>query len=1323
MADYTITGDTKLDAGGFNKGLSSMTVAAGTLIADLVKTATSKLTGLAQASVGVGMSFDASMSQVAATMGTSVDQIQNLTNTAKEMGRTTAFTATQAADALNYLALAGYDANKAAEVLPSVLNLAAAGGMDLAYASDLVTDAMASLSIEASKQNVDEFGNKLAMAASKANANVAQLGEAILTVGGTAANLKGGTTELTTALGLLANVGIKGAEGGTHLRNIILSLQSPTDDAAKLMQQLGLNVYDAQGNMRGLNDILGDLNSAMDGMTQGGKDSIINQLFNKTDLAAVNGLLAAQGDQWDALAGQIDNAGDAMGQMADTQLDNLQGAVTIMQSALEGLQLAIYDKMEPALKVLAQGATETISTLTTILSQDGPAAMLDAAVTIMGSLVNGITQKIPMVMSAATGIIIKLTQYLGNHADDLFDAGIKILENLIVGIQNNLPALITAAAVLLAKFAAALISHLPDLLKCGAALLTTLVEGLLLGIANLGEAAIACVAKIVGVWDGSYTEWGNIGTNIVLGIKNGILGAWDSLVSGVKSKVQSMVDTVKGVLGIHSPSKVFDEIGVNTCLGLAQGLAKGTDKVKDAAKTVVASVTDTATQIADGVTTVTETVTETMADGRTQQKQVITETSKQIVNGVEKTVKTVTTRAADGAETVTQTMEDVKATVVSTTKDTQTQLVDGVKVTVEKTTQLLTDGSEQISTVTTQAGTEIIDGVERTVKTVTTIAADGTKTVSKTIEDAGPQFSSAAELLTYQFTEKLNSSWEQINKSIQSDVIGSIQTLFKAIQDGDLESIATWSAAYFWNACTQEQRTQIQTFAMDALSKLSSSLSGVFQNVAGLASSFVSQFVPAVAAATTGQTALNVAMDANPIMLVISLIGMLVGALVSFASTNKDVASGFQRVWQGVEDVISVVFEGMLRFIGLSVQGFVSAVNTIIDTYNWVAKALKLSTISRVSNPLWDQADKIAAKRKENQAKRKASSEAKAAQAALDTQYAQDSGAAEKKQLEAEYAKKAAELAKAKLSSDSPGMLDAEKNVAAADYTKSLADLEKKLLDAQYKKATAELSKRTETDAAALAELEKQITEADNTIRSGDLEKELLRVNYEKTLKELEAKYQPKKDNTSSGGSGSGSTGSNSDDLAAKINDLEKSYDQKLQELKNTYTNKSEAQSAEYERKLAAMKADYEKQLASMKNQLAESKTTYEKQLAELKKQHNSSSGSSGSNKPAPAPESPAPTLPDNTGAIEDNTAAILAANEKLAEMVRQANSLVLSDNMAVSRSVAASGTAQIAAAANNYHRDGDTNITQNIYSKAQTAADLARETRWEADRAKATKH
>ena len=638
MADYSITGDTRLDTSGFTKGVSSMTVAAGNLISDLVKTAGSKLAGLAQSSVSVGMNFDASMSQVAATMGTTVDQIQSLTDTAKEMGSTTKFTATQAADALNYLALAGYDADKAAEVLPSVLNLAAAGGMDLAYASDLVTDAMASLNIEANKQNVDEFGNKLAMAASKANANVSQLGEAILTVGGTAANLKGGTTELTTALGLLANVGIKGAEGGTHLRNIILSLQSPTKDAREVMEQLGLEVYDAQGNMRQLDDILTDLNTVMDGMTQGDKDSIINALFNKTDLAAVNGLLAAQGEQWETLASQIDSADGAMGQMAETQQDNLQGVMTSMGSAFEGLQLAVFEWLEPTLTELGSYGIQCIRTLSTALSEGGPEAMLQAAGDILAELAAGIAEQLPGLMSTGVEIITQLTQsltnampaildtgaqvlgalvqgligslpqllscaaeilcefvnYLGQHADEILDAGISLCESLIIGITDNLPQLITSAAMLIANLTAALISHVPDILQCGAALLTALVDGIVRSIENLAEAALACVAKLLGVWDGSMDEWGNIGVNIVSGLWNGIKSGWTALINKVKGLVDLLPKAVKTILGIHSPSKVFAEIGLNVCQGLANGITENAGLAENAAQQMAGSVAKTA---------------------------------------------------------------------------------------------------------------------------------------------------------------------------------------------------------------------------------------------------------------------------------------------------------------------------------------------------------------------------------------------------------------------------------------------------------------------------------------------------------------------------------------------------------------------------------------------------------------------------------------------------------------------------------------------------------------------------------------------------------
>lgn len=1220
MADYSITGDTRLDTSGFTKGISSMTVAAGNLISDLAKAAGSKLAGLAKSSVGVGMSFDASMSQVAATMGTTVDQIQSLTDTAKEMGSTTKFTATQAADALNYLALAGYDANKAAEVLPSVLNLAAAGGMDLAYASNLATKAMASLQIEATKENLDEFGNKLAVGASKAGATVSELGEAILTVGGTAANLKGGTTELITALGKLADVGLVGAEGGTHLRNVILSLQSPTKDAREVMEQLGLEVYDAQGNMRQLDDILTDLNTVMDGMTQGDKDSIINALFNKTDLAAVNGLLAAQGEQWETLATQIDNADGAMGQMAETQQDNLQGVMTSMGSAFEGLQLAVFERLEPTLTELGNYGIQCIRTLSSALSEGGPEAMLQAAgeiiaelaagvaeqlpglmstgVQILAQLAEGIVAATPQILSVAAKVLAALVQGLSTALPQLVSTGIQMISMLGEGLKSAIPAFLAQALPLAADFAAGLRENIGQIVDAGIAFILNLAQGLADGLPTLIEQLPGIVSDIAGIINDNAPKllvagvqliaallkglvqsiptlianipqickaifdvftafrWLDIGKFIVDGLWNGITTGWTALIGKVKDLVNLLPRTVKTILGIHSPSKVFDEIGMNICKGLAQGLTTNEKLAKDAAAQVVASVTNTATTLVDGIETVTQSVTETLKDGTTQQKQTITAT-----------------------------------------------------------------------------GTEIIDGVERTVKTVTTIAADGTKTVSKTIEDAGPQFSSAAELLTHQFTEKLDSSWEQINKSIQSDVVGSIKTLLQAIKDGDLESIATWSAAYFWNACTKEQRTQIQTFAMDALSKLSGSLSGVFKNLASLAAGFVGQFVPAAAAATGAQEGLNIAMDANPILLVVSLIGMLVGALGSFISTNKSASSSVKSIWGGIGDFMSYIFEGLLRVYGAYLQGFVNIINGLIAVYNSVAW-LWDGKIDPVSNIAFDYADKIRKDREERKAAEKAEAENAKAQAQLDAQYAAQSGTAEKKQLDAKYNKKLAELEKAKLTKDDPGMLEAEKKVLAAGYEQDLADLEKKVLDAQYKLASAQLEQKTATDATRLAELEKQINEAQNVIQMSDLEKQLLGVEYQKSLAELIAKYQPKKDNTSP--SGNGSSGS--------------------------------------------------------------------------------SSGSSGTGTPVPAPDT------GHDEVIAANTAALQEANKKLSEMVRQANALVLSDNMKVSSRVAASGTAQVAAAANNYHREGDTTVNQYIYSKAQSAADLARETRWEADRAKARK-
>ena len=956
MADYSITGDTKLDTSGFTKGVSSMTVAAGNLISDLTKTAATKLAGLAKSSVSVGMNFDASMSQVAATMGTTVDQIDNLTKVAKEMGSTTKFTATQAADALNYLALAGYDANKAAEVLPSVLNLAAAGGMDLAYASDLVTDAMASLNIEANKQNVDDFGNKLAMAASKANANVSQLGEAILTVGGTAANLKGGTTELTTALGLLANVGIKGAEGGTHLRNIILSLQSPTDEAAKKMQKLGLQVYDSQGKMRGLNDILSDLNSAMNGMTQGQKDSIINQLFNKTDLAAVNGLLAAQGDQWNTLAAQIDNADGAMGQMAETQIDNLQGAMTIMSSAFEGMQLAVYDELEPTLTEAVKWGTDCLTQLTTALSEGGPEAMLAAAGEIISDLAAGIAEQLPGLMTTGVEIITQLAQnltdtmpamldtgaevlaalaqgiinatpalltsateiiaefmlYLGDHADEIMDTGMQLLESLVIGITDNLPQLITAAAALIAKWAAALIAHLPDILKCGAAMLTTLVDGIVCSLENLAEAALACVAKLVGVWDGSMDEWGHIGENIVSGLLNGIKGAWNSLTKWVSNGINGLVSGVKGRLGIHSPSKVFDEIGVQVCNGLAQGLNRGNKKVKDAAKTVVASVTDSATTLTNGVAKTVETVTERMANGATQQKQTITETSRQMVGGVLKDIKTVTSIAADGTKTVKQTMETVRETAKTVTSTFET-LADGVKTTTQTVTETLTDGTETQKQVITEVYDDIVDGALVTVEKIKTVAADGTVQVAEQIKKSS--------------ADTFDGLWKELQTEADTGILGTFDDLYTAVKNQDWLGIGKWVASTIYGGLTADQKKQVKSFALGIVTKLNEALGGARDQLVQGAIDLGGQIVHGLTGGFSEVWQQAQGLGSTLVSVFQGLQGPLsTAALAISQGLSGGLLSSFPAIFAGVASLIGAVgaaFEGLLTAISAALSATV----------------------------------------------------------------------------------------------------------------------------------------------------------------------------------------------------------------------------------------------------------------------------------------------------------------------------------------------------------------------------------------------------------------
>ena len=389
-ADGRLMFETGIDNSGFSNGVSNLqataNVAMGNIAANMVSKVSSAAAQIPQQIITVGSGFEASMSQVAATMGitSAAAEFKTLSDAAKEMGESTKFSASQAGEALNYLALAGYDANKAVAALPTVLNVAAAGGMELAAASDMVTDAMSALGLETSQ--MADFSDKLAVTAQKSNTSVSQLGEAILTVGGTAKMLSGGVTEMNTALGILADNGIKGSEGGTALRNVILSLSAPTDTAAAALESLGVTAFDASGSMRPLEDTFADLNTALSTLSDQERTAVLNEIFNKVDLKSVNALLGTSSERFDELSGYISDCAGAAAQMAETMDDNLKGDLTIMQSALEGLGIAAYEKFQVPFRDAVQEVTGYIGDLSLSIADGNLSASVEKISVGFGSL-------------------------------------------------------------------------------------------------------------------------------------------------------------------------------------------------------------------------------------------------------------------------------------------------------------------------------------------------------------------------------------------------------------------------------------------------------------------------------------------------------------------------------------------------------------------------------------------------------------------------------------------------------------------------------------------------------------------------------------------------------------------------------------------------------------------------------------------------------------------------------------------------------------------------------------------------------------------------
>lgn len=474
--------ESETKASKFGSTLKSGLAKGAKVAAGAVAAGSTAVVAFGKKAVDAGRNFDSSMSQVAATMGVSTDEIEELRNYAQEMGRTTAFSASQSADALNYMALAGYDAEKSMKMLPNVLNLAAAGNMELATASDMVTDAQSALGL--STEDTTKMVDQMAKTSSKSNTSVSQLGDAILTIGATAQSIKGGTTELNTLLGVLADNGIKGAEGGTHLRNMILSLTNPTTQTTKMLDKLGVEVYDTEGNMRSMVDIIQDLQKKTENLTAAEKDLAIGTIFNRADMASVNALLGTTGERFDELTGEIENAQGSAEKMANTQLDNLSGDVTLFKSALEGAQIAVSDKLTPSLRDFVQFGTSGLSRVTEAFQKGGLSGAFSELGNVISEGLGMITEKAPELIQAGVNLLGALGQGLVDNAPMIFstvvpqliNAGIQLASQAGSAIVQLLPMVTQAAFDILNMLTTALIDNVDTFIPQLVSMLTQIAQ-------------------------------------------------------------------------------------------------------------------------------------------------------------------------------------------------------------------------------------------------------------------------------------------------------------------------------------------------------------------------------------------------------------------------------------------------------------------------------------------------------------------------------------------------------------------------------------------------------------------------------------------------------------------------------------------------------------------------------------------------------------------------------------------------------------------------------------------------------------------------------
>lgn len=747
--DFSIFGNTKLDTSGVTKGISSMTVAAGNLIADFVKSAGSQLAGIAKSAVSIGSAFETSLAKVTTIADTSKLSTQQLSDQITAMSSKMGVAASDIAEATYQAISAGQDTSNAVAFAGQASKLAAAGFTSSSSAVDILTTALNAYGMSADQAT--HVSDVLLTTQNLGKTSVDELSASMGKVIPLAAAYGVSVENLSSGLAVMTANGIATAEATTYTKSMLNELGDSGSTVGKILQkQTGKSFAQLNAEGKSLGDVLQILYNSV-----GGNSTAFAGLWSSVE-AGTGALSLASGgaDKFNSVLAQMQDSAGATEAAYETMTDTFQHKVESLQTLAENLGISLYNSMEGSLSDVAQWGIDCLTQLSTALTEGGPEAMLqaagsilsdlasgiaeqlpglmttgveiitqlaedivaatpamlDTAAEVLGALVQGIIDAIPDLITSATEVVTGFVDYLGDNADAIVDAGVQIMESLVTGIANNLPALITSAAGLIAKFAAALIEHLPDILSCGAELLATLAQGIVRSLENLAEAALACIAKLIGVWDGSMDEWGHIGENIVQGIINGIAGMWGKLTSWVSGLIANLVGTASNA----------------ATTGVASGAASAVASAYNG-KEMNHDQRHQDALAGKGISNKSWTERQNEAKAAAAESQKAAETISQSAGKAASAVSASGKKAGASTKAVT-------ASVVKSISDTATTVKDGVTRTVETVNETLSNGKKQQKQTITETSRQMVDGVLKDIKTITEVDEKGKKTVKQTME-------------------------------------------------------------------------------------------------------------------------------------------------------------------------------------------------------------------------------------------------------------------------------------------------------------------------------------------------------------------------------------------------------------------------------------------------------------------------------------------------------------------------------------------------------------------------------------------------------------